>query len=77
MKKFKVEYSITGYGYATVYRDDDDNDDSDVIYDEFSCNSFKDLVDITKWENPEVLDIEEVELEDWEVEDEDESDVEE
>ena len=76
MRKFEVEYSIIGYGYATVYMDGD-NDDLNVIYDEFSCNSFKDLVNIIKWKNPEVIDIEEVESQDWEVEDEDESDIEE
>jgi hypothetical protein len=67
MKKFIVEYAITGYGYANVYTDGD-VDDLNIIYGEFSCNSFKDLTEGLEWQGPEVIDIEEVEL------DEDEED---
>ena len=59
--------AITGYGYANVYTDGD-VDDLNIIYGEFSCNSFKDLTEGLEWQGPEVIDIEEVEL------DEDEED---
>jgi hypothetical protein len=56
MPKYEVEYAITGYGTVTVYAANEDE-----AWEVFSCNSKKDLLDGLPWENPDLVQITEVE----------------
>ncbi len=59
MPEYEVEYAITGYGTVTVYAANEDQ-----AWDEFSCNSKKDLLEGL----PELVQITEIESDDEEAE---------
>jgi hypothetical protein len=67
MPMYEVEYAITGYGTVTVYAAN-----ADEAWEEFSCNSKKDLLEGLPWEDPDLVQITEVESD----EDEEEEDLE-
>ena len=69
MPMYEVTYSITGYGTVSVYAENPEQ-----AYEEFSCNSKKDLLEGLPWEEPDLVDIVEIEGDDDDEEEEYEED---